>query len=93
MRLKILRNLILILVLVGSASGWSNQDVGSPSVAGGAIFDATTDTWSITADGNDIWGNSDNFHYVYKYLKGDGQITAQVKSITGPPPMDGPRPA
>ncbi|NIP51751.1 MAG: hypothetical protein GWN61_21335 [candidate division Zixibacteria bacterium] len=80
--------LMIVLLSVGllrSASGWSNQDVGSPSsVAGGAIFDATTDTWSITADGNDIWGNSDNFHYVYKYLKGDGQITAQVKSITGP---------
>jgi len=77
-------NLFLVLVLVGSASGWSNQDVGSPSATGSAYFDATTDTWILTADGNDIWGNSDNFHYVYKYLKGDGQITSQVKSITGP---------
>ncbi|NIP51749.1 MAG: hypothetical protein GWN61_21325 [candidate division Zixibacteria bacterium] len=84
MRANILRILILVIVLVGSASGWSNRDIGNPSVPGSAYFDPDTGTGTITADGNDIWGNSDNFHYVYKYLKGDGQITAQVNSINGP---------
>jgi len=45
---------------------------------------ATTLTCTITANGNDIWGNSDNFHYMYKELSGDGEIQARVVSIGGP---------
>jgi len=35
---------------------------------------------SVTGDGADIWGTSDQFTYVYKTLKGDGSMVARVVS-------------
>lgn len=83
---KMLTILVLSLVLgmVGTVSGWSNRDVGTPLAPGSATYDASGGMWVVVGDGNDIWEHSDNFHYVYKYLKGDGQITARVVGIMGP---------
>ena len=36
---------------------------------------------TIGASGDDIWGSSDQFRYVYKSLTGDGSMTARVDSI------------
>jgi regulation of enolase protein 1 (concanavalin A-like superfamily) len=36
----------------------------------------------MTASGADIWGTSDQFHFAYKRLSGNGTITARVVSIT-----------
>lgn len=72
---------VLVLILAGVASaavpaGWSNRDIGtsggSVSVSGG--------TWTFRGDGEDIWGNSDAFHYAYVPLSGDGEISARVVS-------------
>ncbi len=38
--------------------------------------------FTIGASGADIWGNADQFRYVYKTLNGDGSITARVDSMT-----------
>ncbi len=76
--------LVLVAGLVGNASGWNNRDIGSPSSPGSASYDTGTGKWTVTADGNDIWENSDNFHYVYKSLIGDGQLTARVVNMLGP---------
>jgi hypothetical protein len=75
---------ILVLGMVGTALGWSNRDIGNPSAPGSASFDEGTGKWSVTGDGNDIWVNSDNFHYVYKSLMGDGRLTARVVNMLGP---------
>jgi hypothetical protein len=76
--------LILVLSMVGTALGWSSRDIGNPSAPGSASYDAGTAKWSVTGDGNDIWVNSDNFHYVYKPLTGDGRLTARVVNMLGP---------
>jgi len=62
------------------APAWKNTDVGTPT-PGSASYDAATGTWTVTANGNDIWSTADNFHYVYRYLKGDGEIVARVTGI------------
>jgi|GEM_PF-393432 len=36
----------------------------------------------ISGGGADIWGNSDQFRFAYKYLKGDGSIVAKVHNLT-----------
>lgn len=36
---------------------------------------------SVTGSGADIWGNSDEFTYIYKNLTGDGTLVARVVSI------------
>jgi hypothetical protein len=41
-------------------------------------------TYTISANGVDIWGASDEFRYVYKRLSGNGEIVARVVSIGGP---------
>ncbi len=39
-------------------------------------------TYTMSALGADIWGQSDEFRYAYKQLSGDGEISAQVLSAT-----------
>jgi hypothetical protein len=42
--------------------------------------DEATGTYQITGEGADVWGGSDQFHYVYMNLTGDGEISARVVS-------------
>jgi len=41
-------------------------------------------TYTMSAEGSDIWGGTDEFRYMYKQLSGDGEIIAKVVSIGGP---------
>lgn len=63
-------------------SPWSDQDIGSPTKAGSANYNASTGQFTVSGAGTDIWGTSDQFHYVYRTLQGDGKIIAQVEGIT-----------
>jgi len=86
---KMLTILVLVLGVGGNATaevplGWRNVDVGAPWPPGSASYNESTSTWTVTGDGLDIWNLSDDFHYAYKRLRGDGQITARVVSLTGP---------
>ncbi|MHC4325083.1 MAG: PA14 domain-containing protein, partial [Planctomycetota bacterium] len=79
-KLVLLVSLVVVVGLAGNApaalpDGWSSQDVGTPS-PGSA--DESNGTWTITGNGHDIWDSSDNFHYAYVPLIGDGEITARV---------------
>jgi len=56
--------------------GWQSQDIGT---TGGSTAESEG-TWAISADGADIWGSVDEFHYAYVPLSGDGTIIAQVIS-------------
>ena len=69
---------VLLLVLTGSASAWTGVTVGDDTPLGSESYDAAMGTWTIEGDGHDIWDNSDDFRYVYKYLIGDGSISARV---------------
>jgi hypothetical protein len=37
---------------------------------------------SLSGSGGDIWGTVDQFHYAYRTLVGDGEIVAQITSLT-----------
>jgi hypothetical protein len=37
--------------------------------------------WAIKAGGNDIWGNADQFTYVYKEMSGDFDVAVTVHSL------------
>jgi len=60
-------------------TGWPSQDVGGPLATGSSSYSAGT--YTILADGTDIYGSSDQFHYVYHTLDGDGEIIARVVSV------------
>jgi len=38
--------------------------------------------FSVSSTGTDIWGNTDQFRFVFKQLNGNGSITAKVDSLT-----------
>ncbi|HIJ54121.1 MAG TPA: hypothetical protein HPP66_13385, partial [Planctomycetes bacterium] len=63
----------------GSAIVETGQDIGTPSAAGS--YSVVNGVYTIEGDGEDIWGDTDDFYYVYTPLKGDGEIIAQVVSI------------
>jgi len=49
---------------------------------GGITYNAATQTYTMTGAGADIYGESDEFHYAYKQLSGEGSITAKVENLT-----------
>ena len=57
---------------------WSATDIGAtaPGAAGHA-----GGTFTVLANGNDIWDSTDQFRFVYMPLVGDGQIVARVASV------------
>jgi len=53
---------------------------GGPGPEGSVSLDAATGTYKMTGSGADVWGSSDQFHYGYRILSGDGEIVARVVS-------------
>jgi hypothetical protein len=58
-------------------TGWTCQDIGAPSPAGYQDF-VGNGSWIVYGSGADIWGTSDQFHYVSQSLPGDGALTSRV---------------
>ncbi len=79
------RLVFLSLLLTGSIAhaglptGWTNSDIGFPALPGAASF--TNGTWSISGSGVDIC-STDQFHYAWTRLKGDGALIARVTGMT-----------
>ena len=65
----------------------SHGDVGKVMQAGSASFDAQTKQYSISASGENMWANSDAFHFVWKKASGDVAISAEIgfPTATGNP--------
>ena len=62
------------------SAGWTDADVGSPSVAGSATFDGAT----LTVGGSgEVFGNSDQFHFTSQSFVGDVAVVAKVNSLAG----------
>ena len=55
---------------------WVSVDIGGPSVAG--VGTDSAGTYTISGGGKDVWGTSDQLHYVYRTMDGDGTIIARI---------------
>jgi hypothetical protein len=64
----------------GLPAGWTDQDIGSPGVAGSASFNGTT--WTVSGGGADIAGTSDQFNFASESYTGDAIAVAKVTSLT-----------
>ena len=62
-------------------SGWTSRDIGSVGQSGSASNSGSS--FTVSGAGDDVWGTSDEFHYVYRSLSGDGTISAEVAAISG----------
>ncbi|OHB64688.1 MAG: hypothetical protein A2Y77_03650 [Planctomycetes bacterium RBG_13_62_9] len=74
--------------LSGTASDWTRDGVatlslwlrGYPAYVGGFV-EEPAGTYTGTATGADIYGNADEFHFVYKEVTGAATIIAKVESM------------
>ena len=60
----------------------NSVDIGNPKLTGSASYDEASQTYSLSGAGSNIWFNRDEFHFVYKKLKGDFTLTADF-AFTG----------
>jgi hypothetical protein len=67
---------------VGVLSLWFR---GHPAYMG-SFIEGPTGTYTMTAEGADIWGNADEFHFAWKELSGAGSIVAKVESVSDTDP-------
>ncbi len=61
-------------------SPWQSTDIGSVPAAGKACENAGT--FTVYGSGADIFGTSDEFHFMYQTLDSDGEIVARITSQT-----------
>ena len=61
--------------------GWRHEDIGAVGVPGGASHDRATESYTVRGAGADVWGTADAFHFAYRLLSGDAQITARVAAV------------
>lgn len=62
------------------STGQSSVDIGGPALAGSTSL--SNGVYTISAAGYDVWGTSDEFHYVFKAASGDIDVKARVQSVT-----------
>jgi hypothetical protein len=80
-KFSFLVSFVLVLCLFGNAFGlvWGDKDIGNAAIPGSSSEAAGV--WTILGSGNDIWGNADGFHYVYRPMSGDGSLQVNLVSM------------
>ncbi len=70
---------------VGELDG--HADVGNPTISGDATYDEVRQEYAISGSGYNVWFDHDEFHFVWKRLRGDFVVraTAQFVSEGGDP--------
>ena len=49
----------------------SQTDVGNPALKGSTVYDPETQSYTLSGAGTNMWFDKDEFHFVYKRMKGD----------------------
>ena len=62
-------------------TGWTDVDIGSPSLAGSAS--CTSPWWSVSGSGSDIQNTSDQFNFAYATQTGPCTMLTEVNSLSG----------
>jgi len=73
------------VTITSCPTAWSCQDIGSPAQAGSQIVrdDQSLESlvnFPVTGGGADVWGTSDQFHYVDTTLAGDSSVSARISA-------------
>lgn len=63
----------------GMDEEWGHMDVGSTQIPGTASY--ADGTLTIKGSGDDIWNNKDAFHFVFRQVTGNFELTARVVSL------------
>jgi len=57
----------------------SNGDIGPMKIAGSASYDASAQQYSIVGAGINMWNSSDEFHFLWKKMKGDFVLRTRAR--------------
>jgi TolB protein len=60
-----------------------SDDVGAPPLKGSAAYSADTKEYKVTGTGADIWATADQFHYLWREVRGDFSLAATTRFLTG----------
>ena len=60
-------------------SGWSCGDVGNPALVGNQRINKGTMT--LQGGGIDIWGTSDQFHFVWRSLANNSTVSTRITAL------------
>lgn len=77
----------MIIAQPSSLGIFTNQaDIGKPKMAGSTTY-TSDQVYNLKGGGNNIWFDHDEFHYTYRWIKGNFMLTANVKLLgTGKEP-------
>ena len=56
-------------------------DVGSPRLAGSAVYNPVSQEYTLAAGGLNVWAQRDEFQFVWKRMKGDFILQARVELL------------
>ena len=74
--------LALLLATAGGSGTFDDHgDVGTVSKAGAVGYDEAKREYSVTAGGDNIWGTRDAFHFVWRKVSGDVDLSAAVRFV------------
>ena len=58
-----------------------HQDVGGPKLKGSVVYDKENQTYTMSGAGKNMWATEDQFHFLWKKIKGDFIIRATIGFI------------
>jgi Tol biopolymer transport system component len=56
-----------------------HEDIGNPKLKGSVVYNKEDQTYSVTGAGINMWAAADQFHFLWKKIKGDFMISATVR--------------
>ena len=56
-------------------------DIGAPKIAGAAVYNAASQEYTLAAGGANMWGERDEFRFVWKRITGDFILQARVEFV------------
>jgi TolB protein len=58
-----------------------SADIGNPKVKGSIVYEHQSGEYRLSGGGENIWGERDEFHFMYNEIEGDFILSARVKFI------------
>jgi TolB protein len=56
-------------------------DIGAPAISGSASYDAANQSYTMTGSGINMWTTNDQFHFLWKKIKGDFIVRARLEFV------------
>jgi len=56
-------------------------DIGNPKIKGSSVYDPSSQMYTLTGAGRNMWAGEDQFQFLYKKISGDFIISATVRFI------------